>query len=43
VETEAERDVLLELGAGLAQGYLYARPMSGEALDEFITQVRATS
>lgn len=37
VETEAEREILIELGAGLAQGYLYARPMSADAFTEFMT------
>ena len=36
VETEAEREILLELGAVLAQGYLFARPMSAEAFTEFM-------
>ena len=29
IETEAERDVLVDLGADLLQGYLFARPASG--------------
>ena len=37
VETEAEREILIDLGAGLAQGYLFARPMSAEAFTEFMT------
>lgn len=37
VETEAEREILIELGAGLAQGYLFARPMSADAFTEFMT------
>lgn len=40
VETEAEREVLIELGAPVAQGFLYARPMSGPALGEYITAAR---
>ncbi|WP_152003233.1 MULTISPECIES: EAL domain-containing protein [Roseobacteraceae] len=31
VETEAQRDMLLDLGLHLHQGFLYARPMSAEA------------
>ncbi len=36
VETEREREILIDLGAGLAQGYLFARPMSAEAFTEFM-------
>jgi diguanylate cyclase len=32
VETEAQRDVLLELGADELQGYLFAKPMSAQSL-----------
>jgi len=36
VETAAQRDILLELGVDEFQGYLYARPMPGEAIRDFI-------
>jgi EAL domain-containing protein (putative c-di-GMP-specific phosphodiesterase class I) len=32
VETEAQRDLLLELGCDELQGYLFAKPMSARAL-----------
>ncbi|MFM9012352.1 MAG: EAL domain-containing protein [Gemmatimonadota bacterium] len=36
VETEAERKMLIDLGAELAQGYLVARPMAAEAFTAFM-------
>jgi len=38
VETEAQRDRLIELGCDDAQGFLFARPMSSEALAERLRQ-----
>jgi EAL domain-containing protein (putative c-di-GMP-specific phosphodiesterase class I) len=38
VETEAQRRRLLELGCTLIQGYLVARPMTRDALEEHIAQ-----
>jgi diguanylate cyclase (GGDEF)-like protein len=41
VETEEQRDVLLERGCGLAQGYLFARPQpENEALPLLLAQQR---
>jgi len=37
VETEAQRDMLLDLGLHLHQGFLYARPMSAEAANALYT------
>jgi EAL domain-containing protein (putative c-di-GMP-specific phosphodiesterase class I) len=34
VETNAQATVLCALGCSEAQGYLYSRPISGEAFDE---------
>ena len=36
VETPHERDRVREMGADLAQGYLYARPMRAEALEDLL-------
>ncbi len=36
VETPHERDQVREMGADLAQGYLYARPMRAEALEDLL-------
>jgi len=36
VETEAERAILIDLGAHLAQGYRFARPMPAAAFTEFL-------
>jgi len=43
VETEAERETLLDLGAGLAQGYLFARPMPGPAFATFMVESRTNA
>jgi EAL domain-containing protein (putative c-di-GMP-specific phosphodiesterase class I) len=36
VETEAQADLLRNLGCTLGQGYLYAKPMPGEALEQLL-------
>ncbi|HEY6898625.1 MAG TPA: EAL domain-containing protein [Rhodocyclaceae bacterium] len=41
VETEAQRDYLLNRGCTLMQGYLYARPMPAEQVPAFIDQAVA--
>ncbi len=38
VETDQQRDLLREMGCNLAQGYLFARPMPLEALEELRVQ-----
>ena len=41
VETERERELLVELGVAEMQGYLFARPMPVEALAEYLTAATA--
>jgi len=36
IETQAQRGILLELGAGVGQGYLWARPMAAGQLEAFL-------
>ena len=45
VETPAQRDALLELGPGHAQGYLFSRPVPGHLLPELlgVTPARHTA
>jgi len=40
VETEAQREVLLEMGYRAAQGYLFARPMPADTLEAWLMAVR---
>ena len=39
VESEAQRRFLIEEGADLAQGYLFAKPLEGDALAAYVTPV----
>ncbi|MHB8459702.1 MAG: EAL domain-containing protein [Candidatus Limnocylindrales bacterium] len=41
VETEAERRTVRELGADLAQGYLFSRPLSAEDLERYLLRDEA--
>jgi diguanylate cyclase (GGDEF)-like protein/PAS domain S-box-containing protein len=43
VETEAQRDFLLALGASLCQGYLYSRPLAPEAFEQFLRERTAST
>jgi EAL domain-containing protein (putative c-di-GMP-specific phosphodiesterase class I) len=43
VETQVQADMLKEIGCELAQGYLYSRPVPGEAIGELLTNDRAAS
>lgn len=36
VETIAQREILLSMGCGFAQGYLFSRPLSPEAMQAFL-------
>jgi EAL domain-containing protein (putative c-di-GMP-specific phosphodiesterase class I) len=38
IETEEQRDVLLEMGCREAQGYLFGRPMDGDLLEALLEQ-----
>jgi EAL domain-containing protein (putative c-di-GMP-specific phosphodiesterase class I) len=40
IETEAERDLLIELGCPLGQGYLFSPPMSHQASVDWRTSAR---
>jgi EAL domain-containing protein (putative c-di-GMP-specific phosphodiesterase class I) len=40
IETEYQRILLLDAGCDYGQGYLFARPMSGEAFDDFLFQLK---
>lgn len=41
VETEAQRDYLLEREADIMQGFLFAKPMPAEAVPDFLNSLRA--
>lgn len=41
VETEAQRDYLLEREADIMQGFLFAKPMPAEAVPDFLNRFRA--
>ena len=41
IETEAQRQVLCELGCDEGQGYLFSRPLAADALLDFVKQGRA--
>jgi len=41
VETQAQADMLKDLGCELAQGYLYSRPVPGDAIDQLLSNNRA--
>jgi EAL domain-containing protein (putative c-di-GMP-specific phosphodiesterase class I) len=43
VETQVQADMLKEIGCELAQGYLYSRPVPGEAIGQLLTNNRAAS
>jgi PAS domain S-box-containing protein len=43
VETQVQADMLNEIGCELAQGYLYSRPVPGEAIGQLLTNNRAAS
>jgi diguanylate cyclase (GGDEF)-like protein/PAS domain S-box-containing protein len=36
VETQAQRDLLIQIGCDFAQGYLFARPMPGEEMEALL-------
>jgi len=36
VETQAERDILIQLGCDAMQGYLVSKPLHGNALQEWL-------
>ncbi len=40
VETEAQRDILLEMGCDYLQGFLYSRPITASAFQALLTQKR---
>ncbi len=40
VETRAQLDTLRRLGCDLIQGYYFAKPMSGDAIDEYLANER---
>jgi EAL domain-containing protein (putative c-di-GMP-specific phosphodiesterase class I) len=42
IETEAQRDLLRELGCDYGQGYLFAKPLAGEALLSLLKQQAST-
>jgi len=42
VEDERQAQILRQLGCPLAQGYLYARPLSPEGLLEWLARNRAS-
>ena len=41
VETQAQADMLKDLGCELAQGYLYSRPVPSDAIDQLLSNNRA--
>ena len=41
VESETQAERLLELGCGLAQGFLYSRPQAADAIPDTITRLAA--
>ncbi len=41
VETQAQAGMLKDLGCELAQGYLYSRPVPGDAIDQLLSNNRA--
>jgi EAL domain-containing protein (putative c-di-GMP-specific phosphodiesterase class I) len=43
VETQAQADMLKDIGCELAQGYLYARPVAAEAIEQLLRDNRAAS
>ena len=43
VETQAQADMLKNLGCELGQGYLYSRPVPSDAIDQLLRNNRATT
>jgi EAL domain-containing protein (putative c-di-GMP-specific phosphodiesterase class I) len=43
VETQAQADMLKDIGCELAQGYLYSRPVAAEAIEQLLRDNRAGS
>jgi diguanylate cyclase (GGDEF)-like protein/PAS domain S-box-containing protein len=43
VETQAQADMLKDLGCELAQGYLYSRPVPSDAIDQLLSNNRAAN
>jgi EAL domain-containing protein (putative c-di-GMP-specific phosphodiesterase class I) len=43
VETQAQADMLTEIGCELAQGYLYSRPVAAEAIEQLLRDNRAAT
>ncbi len=43
VETQAQADMLKDIGCELAQGYLYSRPVAAEAIEQLLRDNRAAS
>ena len=43
VETQAQADMLKEMGCELAQGYLYSRPAPSEAIEQLLRNSRAAN
>ena len=41
IETQAQADMLKNLGCELAQGYLYSKPVPGEAIEQLLRENRA--
>jgi len=43
IETQAQADMLKNLGCELAQGYLYSRPVPSQAIDQLLRENRAAA
>ena len=42
IETQAQADMLKEMGCELAQGYLYSKPVAAEAIEQLLRENRAS-